>query len=162
MEIVYLILGISGLCLLAFICIHLTNIHAAQKSTNHNLAAMHNNDGKTTGTILLPVIKMDPKSECNTVLPLPIGAEMCAHSMNVIVKEILRAPHEERAIIICECSKCGVIDKTFAVTSVPPLPPLPPPLPPLPKAECRHRWTKEKSVTLNSAFEQMEDGRMVC
>lgn len=157
MDILYTILGIAIVVLLFFVVLALAKVNENQEKTTNKLSSMHNSEGQTSGTILLPVIKLDPKAECSTVLPLPIGAEMCAHKMEVIVKEIIRAPHEERAIIICECTKCGVIDKTIAVTSAPPKPPLPPPLPPPPRAECRHRWVKEKSVTLQSAFEQMEE-----
>jgi hypothetical protein len=126
MDIVYLILGISIVILLLFVVLALTKVSENQEKTTSKLSSMHNSEGQTSGTILLPVIKLDPKAECSTVLPLPIGAEMCAHKMEVVVKEIIRAPHEERAIIICECTKCGAIDKTIAVTSAPPKPPLPP------------------------------------
>jgi Zn ribbon nucleic-acid-binding protein len=63
-------------------------------------------------------------------------------------------PHEKRLVHVLKCLKCGLIDKTMAVTSVPPKP-TPVPAPPLPRSECRHRWEKEKVVTLDSAYEQM-------
>jgi RNase P subunit RPR2 len=125
--------------------------------TTTQLTLFHDNSKEDrSGTILLPVTKLDPKAECSTVLPLPIGAEMCAHNMEVIVNERLSTPHESRLVVVLECKKCGVIDKTITVTSPPPPAP-PPPKPPEPRSECRHQWVKEKSVTLESAFEQMEE-----
>lgn len=134
-----------------------SRITQKQDQTNNQLSSLHQTEDKTGGTVLLPVTKMDPKAECNTVLPLPIGAEMCAHKMEPLVTQKISAPHEERVVIICQCTKCGAIDKTIAVTSPPPPPPPPPPRPPEPRSECRHQWVKEKSVTLESAFEQMEE-----
>lgn len=147
--ILLLLAGIIGIIIVANYLSH-TN-HSLEKISNK--LASHN-DALHGGTVLLPVTKMDPKAECNTVLPLPLGSEMCNHTMDVITKEVIRAPHEERAIVILQCTKCGVMDKTIAVTSPPPKPP---PEPPPPKSECRHNWVKEKTVTLDSAFEQMED-----
>lgn len=110
-------------------------------------------DTKNASTVLLPVTKMDLKAECTTVLPMPIGAEMCHHKMEVIANQTLHAKHEEKCVIVLQCTLCGTIDKTIAVTS--PIPVTPPP--PAPKSECRHSWAKEKTITLSSAFEQMED-----
>lgn len=104
---------------------------------------------ETLGKVLLPIVKLDPRTvECNTVLPLPIGAEICSHSMEIITNQTIKTQYEEKAIVILQCSKCGVIDKTIVATS---------PLPPPSKSECKHTWIKEKTVTLDSAFEQMEE-----
>lgn len=116
------------------------------------LSAMSSSEGRAT--VLLPVTKLDLKAECTTVLPLPVGAELCQHSMTVVVNQTISAPHEEKNVIVLQCTKCGAIDKTVTSTSKPPPPP---PLPPQPVSECRHNWVKEKAVNLDSAFEQMED-----
>lgn len=153
MDTFLILLGTLITLVLIGLYLRLGNIISAQKDTNNKLSSMHDADGKKGGTVLLPVTRLEPNAECSTVLPLPIGAEMCAHKMEVVVKEIIRAPHEERAIIICECSKCGAVDKTIATTSQAPKVPIPP----IPRSECKHRWVKDKSVTLESAFEQMEE-----
>lgn len=155
METILFIIGIlSVIGGVIAICYHLRQVKNDLSNIGGKLASFQQQDDRTGGTILLPVTRMDPKAECNTVLPLPLGSEMCSHSMDIIAKEIIHAPHEERAVIILQCSKCGVMDKTIAVTSPPPKPP---PDPPPPRSECRHVWVKEKTVTLNSAFEQMEE-----
>jgi hypothetical protein len=138
------------------ICYFLNRVNQNLIKVTDSLSVRGDNNQKT-GTVLLPVTRMDPKAECNTVLPLPMGAELCNHSMDVLTSQVIRAPHEEKCVIILLCSKCGAIDKTIAVTSPPPKPPPPPPEPLPPRSECRHDWVKEKTVTLQSAFEQMEE-----
>jgi hypothetical protein len=139
------------------ICYYLRKVNTNLVGVKDKLASMHDDGNNKAGTVLLPVTKMDTKAECNTVLPLPMGAEMCNHSMDVVTNQVIRAPHEEKCVIILQCTKCGAIDKTIAVTSPPPKPPPPPPEPPPPRSECRHNWVKEKTITLQSAFEQMEE-----
>ncbi len=157
----YVLGGIGVLSILSgagAICYYLSKVNGNLVAVSSKLASLHDNkDAKQGGTVLLPVTRMDPKAECNTVLPLPMGAEMCAHKMEVVTEKVIHAPHEERVVIVLQCIKCGAVDKTIAVTSEPPKPPPPPPRPPEPRSECRHDWEKEKTVTLNSAFEQMED-----
>jgi hypothetical protein len=131
------------------VCFYLRQVKFQLASVGEKMASQSNDDGKA-GIVLIPVTKLDPKAEISTVLPLPMGAEICAHNMDVIVKQIIHTDHEEKAIIILQCTKCGAIDKTYAVTS-------PPPKLVAPKSECRHRWVKEKTINLNSAFEQMEE-----
>lgn len=148
---------VIGVFFIALASSHIKQLTSSIDKVSEKLADTSTDD--KTGTILLPVVKMDIKAECNTVLPLPMGAEMCNHSFDVITNQIIHAPHEEKCVIILQCTKCGAMDKTIAVTSPPPPPPPPPPKlpePPLPKSECRHNWIKEKSVTLDSAYEQME------
>jgi len=152
---------LGGACVVALvgstgaICYYLRKVNSNLLGVSDKLAS-HDEDNKA-GTVLLPVTKMDVRAECNTVLPLPMGAEMCNHTMDIITNQVIRAPHEEKCVIIMQCTKCGAVDKTIAVTSPPPPPPPPPPRPPEPRAECRHNWVKEKTITLQSAFEQMED-----
>lgn len=112
--------------------------------------AAHNTADHKTGTVLIPVVKLDPKNEISTVFPMPLGSEICAHNMEVIVNQKITSPHEEKTVIVLQCLKCGAIDKTIVANS-----PAPKPIPP--KSECRHRWIKEKAISLNSAFEQMEE-----
>ncbi len=139
------------------ICFYLHKVNGNLVNVKDKLASLHDEGNPKAGTVLLPVTRMDVKAECNTVLPLPLGAEMCNHNMDVVTNQVIRAPHEEKCVIIMQCTKCGAIDKTIAVTSPPPPPPPPPPRPPEPRSECRHNWVKEKTITLQSAFEQMED-----
>lgn len=142
-ELVFITIIASIICYyLHHLCRHL---YTLSKNLSQN--------NKEASTVLIPVVKMDLKSECTTVLPVPIGAEMCHHKMEVITNRVLHTPHEEKCIVILQCTSCGTIDKTIAVTS--PAPVLP--TPPQPKSECRHCWVKEKSITISSAFEQMED-----
>lgn len=136
------------------VCIFLKVIIDSLKKNNEDLQNLSSKllSGKESkqGTMLLPVIKMDMKSECNTVLPLPMGAEICAHSMEILTNQMITAPHEQRLVVILQCIKCGAMDKTIAVTSTPPK--VDPP-----RLECRHDWIKEKTIYLTSAFEQMKD-----
>jgi hypothetical protein len=76
----------------------------------------------------------------------------------VVSDQVLEMAHEKRSVLVMKCLNCGLIDKTMATTSALPKPPPPPPLPPLPKSECKHAWEKEKTVTLDSAYEQMNKG----
>lgn len=145
---VEVIVGITSVVIICYylhrLCVHLANL-------SKKLA--QNGDTKNASTVLLPVTKMDLKAECNTVLPVPIGAEMCHHKMEIVTSQVLHTAHEEKCVIVLQCTSCGTIDKTIAVTS--PAPVLP--VPPQPRSECRHSWIKEKTITLSSAFEQMED-----
>jgi RNase P subunit RPR2 len=147
----YISIAVAIIVVLLFISTvvyFLVEINKNIKGVRKKLTYEDNN--KKGGTVLLPVTRMDVKAECNTVLPVPIGAEMCHHSMEVITNQVLRTTHEEKCVIVLQCIKCGVIDKTIAVTS--PVPRTEPT-----RAECRHAWVKEKTITLQSAFEQMED-----
>lgn len=105
---------------------------------------------------IVPAInQFDPDAEVTTVCPAPFAAQACSHDWETVNETVLEMPHEKRLIHVMKCAKCGLIDKTMATTSAPPKPPPPPPAPPLPRSECRHRWEKEKVVTLDSAYEQM-------
>ncbi len=123
---------------------------AAQATTLHNTE-----EGNPPTRLFMPVATLDPHADVTTVLPLPPTAQYCEHKFDVITNEILRQEHEERMVLVLHCPKCGALDKTVQCTTPAPIKPTPP-IPPLPRSECKHKWVKEKSVTLDSAFEQME------
>jgi hypothetical protein len=105
---------------------------------------------------IVPAINQyNPDAEITTVCPAPFAAASCSHDWETVNETILDMPHEKKLIHVQKCCKCGLVDKTVAATSAPPKPPPPPPAPPLPRSECKHRWEKEKVVTLDSAYEQM-------
>lgn len=105
---------------------------------------------------IVPAIsQFDPNSPVTTVSPAPFASQACSHDWEIVTEQVLEVEHETRLVVIMKCNKCGLVDKTMSVTSAPPKPPPPPPVPPLPRCECRHRWEKEKNVTLDSAYEQM-------
>jgi hypothetical protein len=95
--------------------------------------------------------EFDASKDVTTVLPVPLGASTCCHRWVVASEQKLTAPHQERLAVIMKCDLCGSIDKTVQAIGPPP----PPPVIPTPKSECRHRWDREKTVTLDSAYEQM-------
>lgn len=101
---------------------------------------------------IVPAIsQFNPDAEVTTVCPAPFAAQACSHNWEVLNDTTLEMPHEKKLVHIMVCDKCGLIDKTTAITSA-----IPKPAPvPQPRSECRHRWEKEKLVTLESAYEQM-------
>jgi len=92
--------------------------------------------------------EFDPSKDVTTVLPVPLGASTCIHRWVVVSEQKLSNAHQERLAVIMKCDGCGAIDKTIQAI------PAPPQAAP-PRAECRHRWDREKTVTLDSAYEQM-------
>jgi hypothetical protein len=110
--------------------------------------------------IVPSISQFDPASPVTTVSPAPFAAMTCAHDWDIVTDQTLEMDHEKRAVVIMSCNKCGLVDKTMTVTSPVPPPPKPLPPPPPPKSECRHRWDKEKVVTLDSAYEQMSRVRV--
>lgn len=110
---------------------------------------------ETRDRIIPAINQFNPDADVTTVCPAPFAAQACSHDWDTVTEQVLEMPHEKRAMIVMKCLKCGLIDKTMATTSAPPKPPAPPPPPPVPRCECRHKWEKEKIVTLDSAYEQM-------
>lgn len=108
-----------------------------------------------TDRIVPAISQFDDKADITTVCPVPLGSLSCSHDWEVKVEQVLDMPHEKKCIAVLSCVKCGLIDKTVQTTSVVPKP-LPPPLP---RSECKHKWEKEKSVILDSAYEQMSKVR---
>jgi hypothetical protein len=82
----------------------------------------------------------------------PPPAPPCKHQWETVERATLEQNHESRLVVIMKCVLCGDVDKTTEVTSKPPPPP---PVPPPPRSECRHKWVTDKTVTLDSAYEQM-------
>ena len=110
---------------------------------------------------IIPALnQFDPQAMVTTVCPVPLGATTCSHMWEKELEQTLEMPHEKRLVLVLRCRDCGLIDKTIQVTSPPPKPPDPPKpyIPPEPRSECRHTWEKEKTVTLNSAYEQIVNG----
>ena len=93
------------------------------------------------------VVKSD--ADITTVLPVPLGAATCNHDWEVLTDTTLEMSHEKKYVLVVACRRCGVLDKTIATTSKPPKSP----------DDCHHRWGEEKSVRLESAFEQMADAK---
>ena len=77
--------------------------------------------------------------------PPPAPAVPCCHDWQNLTEQVLELPHEKKVVLVLSCRKCGMLDKTKETTT------------PVPKGkeDCRHRWDKQKSVTLDSAYEQM-------
>jgi hypothetical protein len=89
--------------------------------------------------------RFQPQDDITTVLPIPLGAATCTHDWEKLAEHVLEMPHEKKVVLILSCRHCGSIDKTVQVTSPEPKG----------KEECRHQWDKQKSVKLDSAYEQM-------
>ncbi len=149
--------------------------------------------------------QLSSTTDVTTIHPVPIHAATCDHDWETITDQRLEMPHEKKVVVILNCRRCGMLDKTVQITTPPPPPlPLPPPPPAPPcdhdwqsvseqmlevdhekryslvltcrkcgsidktsavtskapephwtKEQCRHKWEKEKAVTLDSAYEQM-------
>ena len=77
--------------------------------------------------------------------PEPSPPGLCSHDWQTLTERVLEVPHEKKVLLVLNCRKCGLVDKTTEVTSVAPKG----------KEDCRHKWDKQKSVILDSAYEQM-------
>ncbi len=83
----------------------------------------------------------------------PVPAPPCSHEWETVERTKLGSENEFKLVLVQKCPKCGSIDKTIEAVKIP-LPPVPPEPKP-PKSECRHKWEVEKSIALDSAYEQM-------
>ena len=84
-------------------------------------------------------------------------AQACHHEWGVLKEEKLQNEREQMTILILQCKYCGNLDKTVESVSLPD-----PPKPTEPRSECRHHWEKQKSVELESAYEQMKGNSESC
>jgi hypothetical protein len=96
--------------------------------------------------------RIEIKGDVTTLIPIPMGSDMCKHDWEIISKEKIEGSSEKKVATIAKCLKCGLLDKTV-VTIKDPVPPTPP----IPKSECKHNWQIEKSVVIGSAFEQVAE-----
>lgn len=113
----------------------------------------------TIERVVPAISQFNDKADVTTVCPVPLASLSCSHDWEIQVEQVLDMPHEKKCIAVLSCVKCGLLDKTVQTTSLAPKPLPPPPPPPLPRSECRHKWEKEKSVVLDSAYEQMSKVR---
>ena len=88
--------------------------------------------------------------------PNPL-APVCHHEWGMLKEESLRNDHEQKTITILQCKYCGHLDKTVESIRVPD-----PPKQIEPRSECRHNWEKQKSVEIQSAYEQMTGNSESC
>lgn len=96
---------------------------------------------------------IDKGKDCTTVLPPPLGSSICSHVWKPVTSPVtLKAPHEEKVVIVLECAKCGLIDKTIETTST--LPKSLPVVPPPPRLPCDHDWTEVASEVLDAPHEK--------
>lgn len=96
--------------------------------------------------------RIEIKGDVTTLIPMPMGSDMCKHDWEIISKEKIEGSYEKKVATIAKCLKCGLLDKTV-VTIKDPVPPNPP----IPKSECKHNWQVEKTININSAFEQVAE-----
>jgi len=87
----------------------------------------------------------------------PLLAPVCHHEWGVLKEEALENEREKKTITILQCKFCGNLDKTVESIRVPD-----PPKPAEPRSECRHSWELQKSIELESAYEQMKDNSESC
>lgn len=104
---------------------------------------------KNSNTYLGQIKEYQPEKEVTTVLPLPIQAATCDHDWDKIVDKTLEMPHEKKAIIVLQCTKCGTIDKTVQVTS---------PKPHEDPKPCAHEW----DTVVNEQLDAPHEKRLVC
>lgn len=101
---------------------------------------------QTKEKVVAGISVFDPNKEINTIIPVPYEATTCSHDWEAVCDQLLEGTTENKHILVIKCHKCGMIDKTIQTVKS---------ALPQPKAECRHQWVKEKSVTLDSAYEQI-------
>lgn len=89
---------------------------------------------------------LDKGKDCTTIHLPPIGSSICNHQWKQVSSSILKAIHEEKAVIVLECTKCGLLDKTIETTS-----PVPKSLPVLP---CNHQWEEIANNVLEMDHEK--------
>lgn len=91
--------------------------------------------------------------------PIPIGAAACIHRWDAVKDEVLDVGHQKKMVVILRCTECGLLHECIETTDPAPPPPKVDP----PRSECRHQWSVEKSVELESAYEQMRETiKLVC
>jgi hypothetical protein len=101
------------------------------------------------------VVKAD--ADITTVQPATLGSATCCHSWDVMSDKVLEVSHEMKHSLVLVCHKCGTLDKTIVTTSKIPEPPKPQ----FRREDCCHKWDEEKSVRLESAFEQLSGAKNV-
>ena len=87
--------------------------------------------------------------EGTTTLPPNMASANCQHHWIIIKDEKLANSVEQKLITILQCEMCGSLDKT--IEHIAPITPV------VPKSECRHVWEKQKSVVLESPYEQLAE-----
>lgn len=82
--------------------------------------------------------------------PVPIYSVGCVHRWEVVKDETLDVGHQKKMVVILRCPECGLLHETVEATD--PAPKVDPP-----RSECRHEWTVDKAVEIDSAYEQMHE-----
>lgn len=140
-----LFLGITSAILILVLLGVITAVHALVRVLNKQNEVLH-----TAAQLNLKQIK---EFEGTTTLPPNVASASCSHHWIVIKDERLsNSASAQKLITILQCDLCGTLDKT--IEDVPA--PVPVKVDP-PKSECRHVWEKQKSVILDSAYEQMAE-----
>ena len=87
--------------------------------------------------------------EGTTTTPISLAAATCSHQWEVVKDERLDNGQQRKMITILQCPLCGTLDKTIeSVNYIKPTEP---------RSECRHEWESKRSVTLDSAYEQIAE-----
>ncbi len=99
--------------------------------------------------VMAVMSKLQPQEEVTTVLPIPFQAATCTHAWDVITEHKLEMDHEKKCVIILQCRRCGMIDKTIQGTN-----PIPRPAP----QPCLHDW----QIALSHGIEVPHEKKYVC
>lgn len=99
-------------------------------------------------TYLGNIGRIGPNEELTTCIPIPAQAAICDHDWEPITDRLIEMTHEKKYVLVLECKRCGMLDKTIQITS---------PVPVKVPEPCSHDW----NVTVEQSLEMPHEKKVV-